>query len=237
MTWHRDSTRQRRRAHRHERAQGRRARPLDAPEILACGVRCEALVADVSDVAAVQSLLVQAHAVFGHVDVLVNNAGIEREAALLDVREQDWDQVLDINLKGPFFLTQSFAAHLKQAQRPGRVINVSSVHEELPLPGYTPYCASKGGLKMLMRNAAIEFAPFGITVNNVAPGAIRTPINARLLQDDARLERLTRQIPARRMGEPADVAAVVAFLASDEAAYVTGATFVVDGGLLWHYSE
>lgn len=206
-------------------------------DILACGVRCEALVADVSDLAAVRSMLAQACAVFGQVDVLVNNAGIERQAAFLDVREQDWDQVVDVNLKGPFFLTQAFAARLKQAQRPGRVINVSSVHEELPFPGYTPYCASKGGLKMLMRNAAIELAPFGITVNNVAPGAIRTPINAKLLQDDARLERLTQQIPAGRLGEPADVAGVVVFLASDDAAYVTGATIVVDGGLLWNYSE
>lgn len=206
-------------------------------EILACGVRCEALVADVSDVAAVQSMMAQAYLLFTRVDVLVNNAGIERRAGFLDVGEEDYDQVLDVNLKGPFFLTQAFAAHLKQAGLPGRVINISSVHEELPFPHYTPYCASKGGLKMLMRNAAIELAPLGITVNNVAPGAIRTPINADLLEDPARLERLRQQIPLGRMGEPADVAGVVAFLASDDASYVTGSTIVIDGGLLWNYSE
>lgn len=206
-------------------------------EIITQGVRCEVLVADVSDVAEARAMIRQAQALFTKLDVLVNNAGVQPSAGLLEVSEADYDKVLDVNLKGPFFLTQAFAAHLKQAGRGGRVINISSVHEELPFPGFTPYCASKGGLKMLMRNAAIELAPLGITVNNVAPGAIRTPINADLQEDPARMDRLMQQIPAGRMGEAADVAGVVAFLASDDASYVTGTTVVVDGGLLWNYSE
>jgi glucose 1-dehydrogenase len=206
-------------------------------KVSAAGVRCEVLVADVAGVAAVQKLVDEAYERFGHLDILVNNAGIEHHAAFLDVAEGDYDKVLDINLKGPFFLTQAFAARLRRAGRPGRVINNSSVHEELPFPNFTPYCASKGGLKMLMRNAAIELAPFGITVNNVAPGAIRTPINDDLLNDEKKLAALKQQIPQGRLGQPSDVAGVVAFLASDDAAYITGATIVVDGGLLWNYQE
>lgn len=206
-------------------------------QITALGRRCEILVADVSDVAAVRAMVDRAHALFGQLDVLVNNAGVQIKAGLLEVTEEDWQQVLDVNLKGPMFLTQAFAARLKAAGRPGRVINISSVHADLPFPGFTPYCASKGGLKMMMRNAAIELAPLGITVNNIAPGAIRTPINAKLLDDADRLAQLQAKIPAGRLGKPEDVAGLVAFLAGDDASYITGATLVVDGGLLWNYSE
>jgi glucose 1-dehydrogenase len=206
-------------------------------QITALGRRCEILEADVSDVAAVRAMVDRAHALFGQLDVLVNNAGVEIKAGLLEVTEKDWQQVLDVNLKGPMFLTQAFAARLKAAGRPGRVINISSVHEDLPFPGFTPYCASKGGLKMMMRNAAIELAPLGITVNNIAPGAIRTPINDELLKDADRLAQLQAKIPAGRLGQPEDVAGLVAFLAGDDASYITGATLVVDGGLLWNYSE
>jgi glucose 1-dehydrogenase len=173
----------------------------------------------------------------GGLDILVNNAGIERHAGVLDVQEADFDAVIATNLRAPFFLSQAFAAHLRQAGRGGRIIHISSVHEELPFPNFAPYCASKGGLRMLMRTMAIELAPLGITVNNVAPGAIRTPINTALLNDAPKLAALTAQIPAGRLGEPGDVAGVVAFLACEDAAYITGTTVVVDGGLLWNYAE
>jgi glucose 1-dehydrogenase len=117
------------------------------------------------------------------------------------------------------------------------VINISSVHEELPFPHFASYCASKGGLKMLMRDLAVELAPLGITLNNVAPGAIRTPINAELMDDPVLMKALKRNIPLQRLGCPEDVAGVVAFLASDDAAYMTGSSVVVDGGLLWNYAE
>ncbi|HVY23132.1 MAG TPA: glucose 1-dehydrogenase [Steroidobacteraceae bacterium] len=173
----------------------------------------------------------------GRIDILVNNAGVERNASFWEITEQDYDFVLDINLKGTFFATQAFVQHLRATNRPGRIINISSVHEELPFPHFSTYCASKGALKMLMRNLAIELAPLGITINNIAPGAIETPINTKLLNSPALLKALLGNIPLNRLGKPNDVAGVAAFLASDDASYITGTTVVVDGGLLWNYSE
>ncbi len=173
----------------------------------------------------------------GRIDILVNNAGVERRADFIDADEADYDLVLHVNLKGPYFLTQAFARHVRERGGDGRVINISSVHEALPFPHFASYCASKGGLKMLMRDWSVELAPLGITVNNVAPGAIRTPINAKLLGDPALTDALLAQIPLRRLGTPEDVAGAVAFLAGEDAGYVTGSTVYVDGGLLWNYAE
>src|SRR6516225_7883288 len=169
---------------------------------------------------------------FGGLDILVNNAGLERHADFWDVTEADYDAVLNVNLKGLFFLTQAFVRHRMAAKAGGKVINISSVHEELPFPHFASYCASKGGVKMLTRNLGVELAPFGITINSIAPGAIETPINKNLLNDPTKLAALLENIPLKRLGQPGDVASVASFLASEEASYITGTTFFVDGGLL-----
>jgi glucose 1-dehydrogenase len=193
--------------------------------------------ADVSKLDAVQSLVEQGWAAFGSVDILVNNAGMEKKAGFCDVTEEDYDRVLGVNLKGPFFLTQAFVRRLRGAGKTGRIINISSVHEDMAFPGFATYCASKGGVRMLMRDLAVELGPEGFTINNVAPGAIATPINKSLLEDKPKLNALLGNIPLGRLGTPEDVAGLVAFLASDEAAYITGSTFIIDGGLSRNYRE
>lgn len=205
--------------------------------VCACGVRGVVLPADVGRVSEVQRLVDEAAAALGPLDILVNNAGVERHAAFWDVTEQDYDTVIDVNLKGTFFASQAMVRHLRAAGRIGRIINISSVHEERPFPNFAAYCASKGALRMLTRNLAVELGPHGITVNNIAPGAIETPINTALLNDPKKLGALLGQIPLNRLGQPADVAGLAVFLAGDEAAYVTGSTFVVDGGLSVNYAE
>lgn len=174
---------------------------------------------------------------FGRIDILINNAGIEKKAPLVDTTDDDWRKVLAVNLDGPFFLCRAAARDMIQRGEGGRIINISSVHEDIPFDGYTSYCAAKGGLRMLMRNLAIELAPHGITVNNIAPGAIATPINQHVLDDPEEKRKATAEIPLGRFGRPHDVAAVAAFLASDEAAYVTGSTYFVDGGMTRQVTE
>lgn len=202
------------------------------------GRQAHALQNDVSQVSSLQRFFDEAKAkIGGNFDILVNNAGIERRAEFLKATEEDYDLVLGVNLKGPFFLAQIFARALVSSKQPGKIINISSVHEELPFPNFASYCAAKGGLKMLCRDLAIELAPYGITVNNIAPGAIKTPINEKLLSDPAKLKPLLENIPLRRMGTPEDVAGCAVFLASSDADYVTGSTVLVDGGLLFDYHE
>jgi glucose 1-dehydrogenase len=201
------------------------------------GRRGLAVEADISSVDQIHSMMKQAVDSFGGVDVLVNNAGVEKHASIWEATEHDYDLVLTINLKGAFFASQAFVQHRMAVKKPGKIINVSSVHEELPFPHFTSYCASKGGMKMMMRNLSIELAPYGITVNNIAPGAIETPINTALLNDPPKLKALLDNIPLGRLGQVNDVGGVAAFLASSDADYITGATIVVDGGLTWNYSE
>ncbi len=206
-------------------------------DIESAGGKAITLKADVTVTADVQNLVEQAWQQLGGCDILVNNAGVEKHAYFPDATEEDYDLVLGTNLKGPYFLTQRFVQKLIAAKKPGRVINISSVHEDMVFPNFASYCAAKGGIRMLMRDLAMELGPVGITVNNVAPGAINTPINASLLEDKPKLNALLNNIPLGRLGTPEDVANVVAFLASDEAAYVTGSTYFVDGGLIRNYKE
>ena len=174
---------------------------------------------------------------FGRLDILINNAGVESNAPFWEVKEEDYDRVLNVNLKGVFFTTQAFVKYLMDTKRRGKIINISSVHEELPFPHFAAYCASKGGVKMLTRNLSIELGPLGITINSIAPGAIETPINTKLLNDPKKLDALLSQIPMGRLGQTSDVAGLAVFLASAESDYVTGSTYFVDGGLTWNYQE
>ena len=133
--------------------------------------------------------------------------------------------------------TQAFVQQCKAAGRPGKIVNISSVHEELAFPNFAAYCASKGGVRMLTRTLAVELGPLGITINSIAPGAIETPINTKLLNDPIKLQSLVRQIPLSRLGKPNDVAGLAVFLASRDSDYVTGTTYLVDGGLTVFYQE
>ena len=206
-------------------------------EIAKLGRRAVTIQCDVGKIAHGQRFIAEAVAQLGKLDILINNAGLERRADFWDVTEADFDAVLNVNLKGLFFLTQAFVRHRMQSKSGGKVINISSVHEELPFPHFASYCASKGGVKMLTRNLSIELAPLGITINSIAPGAIETPINKNLLNDPAKLKALLQNIPLKRLGEPSDVASLASFFASDESSYITGTTLFVDGGLLWNYQE
>ena len=201
------------------------------------GSQAHIVKADLSKAKEIDNLVNESVARFGKVDILVNSAGLEKRADFWDVTEADYDLVMNVNLKAVFFTTQAVVKHFMETNNRGRIINISSVHEELPFPHFTSYCASKGGVKMITRNLSVELGPMGITINNVAPGAIATEINHDLLNNPEQLKKVTQNIPLGRMGEPEDVSGIVAFLASDEAKYITGSTFYVDGGLLWNYHE
>jgi glucose 1-dehydrogenase len=201
------------------------------------GGKAIAVQADISKPDQARTLVEQTYAQLGRCDILVNNAGVERGSAFQDVSEADYDFVLDVNLKGTFFTTQAFVKRLLDGKSPGRVVNISSVHEDMVFPHFSTYAASKGAERMLMRNLAVELGPSGITVNNVAPGAIVTPINKNLLNNQQELQALLKNIPLGRMGTSAEVAGLVAYLVSEEAAYITGSTFIIDGGLIRNYHE
>jgi glucose 1-dehydrogenase len=202
-----------------------------AADIEKLGRTSVALGANVGVAAEAESLVRDAHAALGRLDILVNNAGVEIREPFIEVSEPHYDLVLGVNLKGAFFAAQAAAKLMIDAGRGGRIVNVSSIHEDIAFLDYATYSASKGGMRMLTRTICQELAPHGVTVNDIAPGAIATPINRRTLGTDDLLRALREVIPSGRLGEPEEVAGVAVFLASDEAAYVTGSTYYIDGGM------
>jgi glucose 1-dehydrogenase len=187
---------------------------------------------DVSKSADVARLVEQTVGQLGRLDILVNNAGIEEKHPFLEYPQELWDAVVAVNLTGPWLCSQAAARQMVQQGGGGRIINISSVHEDLPMPTNAAYCAAKGGLRMLMRTIAVELAPHQITVNNIAPGAIDTPMDEPLKQHPDEMKTLLSEIPLGRMGTPDEVADLALYLASDAAAYVTGSTYFIDGGML-----
>ncbi len=201
-------------------------------EVERLGARAVAYSADVSNPRDVEALLAATVDAYGGVDILVNNAGIEQKYPFLETSFELFRKVIDINLAGTWLCSQAAAKQMVEQKRGGRIINISSVHEDLAMPTNAPYCASKGGVRMLMRTIALELAKDAITVNNVAPGAVDTPMDADLEKDASEMATLTGEIPLGRMAKPNEIAGLVVFLASEAAAYITGSTSFIDGGML-----
>jgi glucose 1-dehydrogenase len=203
-----------------------------AQAIQASGGRAIAVAADISNPDQVAQLFQKTVESFGRLDILVNNAGLEFKHPFPEFPFDLWQKVIAVDLTGPFLCAQAAAKIMIQQGSGGRIINISSVHEDLPMPTNAPYCAAKGGLRMLMRTIAVELAPHKITVNNIAPGAIFTPIDADIESNPEIEGKLMAEIPLGRWGKPEEVGDLAVFLASDSAAYCTGSTFFIDGGMI-----
>ncbi len=201
-------------------------------QIIALGDQAIGVQADVSQISDLQRLIETAVAKFGRLDIMVNNAGVETRTSVLDTTEAQYDKVLNVNLKSAFFGTQLAAKQMIKQGGGGRIINITSVHEDWPMPGNTAYCLSKGGMRMLTRTAGVELAPHNILVVGVGPGAIATPINLPTMTNPALLGKLDAAIPLGRMAKPEEIATVVAFLAGDGASYITATTIFADGGIM-----
>jgi len=201
-------------------------------QVAALGDQAIGIDADVSKVADLTRLIAATVKKFGRLDIMVNNAGIETRTTVLDTTEQQYDKVLQINLKSAFFGTQLAAKQMIKQGGGGRIINITSVHEDWPMPGNAPYCCSKGGMRMLTRTAGVELAPHNILVVGVGPGAIATTINISTRQNPAEMAKLDAAIPLGRMAQPQEIASVVALLAGGGASYITATTVFADGGLM-----
>lgn len=201
-------------------------------QIQQAGGKVLAVEADVSNPDQVNSLVQQTVQQFGRLDIFVNNAGIETKHPITDFPLAEFQKIVAVNLQGPFLCIQAAAKQMIAQGGGGRIINISSIHEDLPMPTNAPYCATKGGLRMLMRTVAVELAPHQILVNNIGPGAIYTPIDADIQANPEIEKALMAEIPLGRWGKPAEIAEMAVFLAADSGAYCTGSTFFVDGGML-----
>jgi glucose 1-dehydrogenase len=212
------------------------ADPAAANEVVrkieSAGGKAVAVDADVSKVDDLQRLVQAAVDSFGRLDAFVNNAGIETRTSILDTTEADYEKVMAVNMKSAFFGTQLAAKQFIAQGGGGLVVNISSVHEDWPMPGNIPYCVSKGGMRMLARTAGVELGPHGIRVVNVGPGAVATPINAATMSDPTKLQALDAAIPLGRPAQPSEIADVVVFLLSGKAGYLTSTTVFVDGGIM-----
>ena len=200
-------------------------------EVAAFATESIEVAGDVSKREDVERMVGQIVAKFGRLDIAVSNAGIEFKKPFLDVGDDEWNKVMAVNLFGSYLVSQVSARQMVKQGGGGKLIFISSVHEDIPFPGYTAYCASKGGVRMMMRNLAMELAEHQINCNNIAPGAIATPINQSVLNDPQAMKNAISEIPWGRFGKPEEVAHVALFLASGESDYVTGSTYYVDGGL------
>jgi glucose 1-dehydrogenase len=201
-------------------------------QVVALGDQTIGVQADVSKVADLRKLINAAVANCGRVDIMVNNAGVETRTSVLDTTEEQYEKVLAINLKSAFFGTQLAAQQMIKQGGGGRIINITSVHEDWPMPNNTAYCLSKGGMRMLTRTAGVELAPHNILVVGVGPGAVATPINLSTMNDPTLLKKLDSAIPLGRMAKPEEIASVVAFLAGEGSSYMTATTIFADGGLM-----
>jgi len=201
-------------------------------QVAALGDQAIGVKADVSKVAELQGLIDAAVKRFGRLDIMVNNAGVETRTSVLDTTEEQYEKVLAINLKSAFFGTQLAARQMIKQGEGGRIINITSVHEDWPMPGNTAYCLSKGGMRMLTRTAGVELAPHNILVVGVGPGAVATPINLSTMKDPALMKKLNSAIPLGRMAQPEEIGSVVAFLAGEGASYIAATTIFADGGIM-----
>jgi glucose 1-dehydrogenase len=218
------------------------SRPEEAAKVVAeveaCGARALAFKADVSQEAEVQAMFARAVETFGAVDIVVNNAGLQKDAPFEELSVAAWDLVMNVNLKGQFLCArEAVRAFKRQGIRKGiscaagKILCVSSVHDVIPWAGHVNYAASKGGVMMMMKSIAQEIAPWRIRVNSISPGAVRTPINEEAWSTRDAYNSLMTLVPYKRIGEPADIGRVAVWLASDDSDYVTGATIYVDGGM------